>query len=146
MNNDIVPIERKLTAERKAKVYMMRGHVAQMVEALENHQLDAMHEIRCASAILSGFQQGPTDYSIEKIQGGLKNISEQRAIWQMDLIIKYDEWRKETPPKTADLTWEATVYCASAREAAERNNCSTPTVMAHLRKGLDIYAELRGWK
>lgn len=145
MNKDIVPIERKLTSERNAKVFMMRGHVAQMLEALENHQLDAMNEIRLASVILSGHQQGPTDYSIEKIRGSMKNISEQRAIWQMDLIQRYDEWRKETPRKTADLTWETTVYCASASEAAERNNTTTATVMAHLRKGLDIYSQLQGW-
>lgn len=141
----IIPIERKLTSERKAKVYMMRDHVAQMVEALENHQLDAMYEIRYASVILSGHQQGPTDYSLEKIRGGMKNISEQRAVWQMDLINRYDEWRKKTPVKTADLTWETTVYCTSATEAAERNNTTTATVMAHLRKGLDLYAELQGW-
>jgi hypothetical protein len=145
MNNELVAIEGKLTSERKAKVFMMRGHVAQMVKALTNYQLDAMNEIRCASVILSGQQQGPTDYSLEKIRGSMKNISEQRAIWQMDIIQRYDEWRKETPPQTADLTWETTVYCTSASEAAERNNCTTATVMAHLRKGLDIYARLQGW-
>lgn len=144
MNNDIVPIERKLTSERKARIWMMRKPVAQMIEALENYQLDAMYEIQCAANILAGCQMGPKDYSLEKIRSSF-TASDTHAVWQMGIIKSYDDWKKEVCNKTYNITWDTCVYCTSAGEAAERNFCSKTTAMKYLRKGLDEYGRIQGW-
>lgn len=140
----IVPIERKLTSERTARVFMMRKSVAEMEEALENYQKDAMHEIRRTAVILAGQQMGPKDYSIEKIRATFGG-GDRDAVWVMDQVLKYDDWKKAVDERTFNITWDATVYCTSAREVAERQNCSHPTVMKYLRLGLDEYANQQGW-
>lgn len=140
---EITAVERRLTSKRTTTV-LMRKSQAELEEALENYQRDAMNEIRRAAVILAGAQMGPNDYSMEKIKT-YHNPSEELAVWQFDQVKKLDEWRHEVPEKTYNITWDASVYGLSARRIAESRNSTHPTVMKHIRGGLDEYAILNGW-
>ena len=142
-DSDVIPIERKMTSNRRAKVFMMRKASAQMLEALENYQIDAMYEIERAAVILAGQQMAPKDYSMEKIRSAFQgNID---TLWLVEQIEKYGRWKDSIDSKTFNITWDVCVYATSARETAQRRFCSTPTVMKYLRSGLDSYAKQNGW-
>lgn len=141
--NGLVPIERKLTSERTAKVFMMRKAAAEMLEALEGYQIDAMYEIERAAVILAGCQMGPKDYSLNKIR--TQFTSDPDNEWVIDQMTKYDDWKKAIDDKTFNITWDVCVYSTTARDAAVRNFCHHTTVMRILRKGLDEYGRQQGW-
>lgn len=140
-NCELEPVMRKVSAEREAKVFMMRRSQAQIERAITPAMKDAWFEIELAFRMIAGHMgYGAMDANRVK---GHADLEEQE--WKTALISKYREWARRCPSTWKGVVIDMTAFSFSVEEIGYQRNLSKKTVIAHFRQGLNEYCILQSW-
>lgn len=140
MDKDLVPVERKLTAERTTKLYMMRKSEAAIRANLTPRMEDAWNEIERAFRLIAG-HMGYGNHDLNHVKGQTEADQE----WVIDQVNKYRQWAKDCDDKWRGVVIDMTAFNFSPDEVAFQRSITKETVMIRFRQGLNVWCINRGW-
>jgi len=138
MEADLVPVEHRLTSDRKIQVYMMRKSYAAVKRNLTPDMEDACSEIETGFNCIAG-NMGFPDSDLSRARGGSHGGFQE---WALKLSDKVTGWRNEVDQKHTGTVIDYLVFGKTFNQIAFEKKKSRQTISGYFYEGLNEYVEL----